>query len=204
MLRKIAGAWILITLSLGVAAAQGKPSSSVHLRSKALPSSIAVTYNAERAKTTFGNCNCFWFQGAAVDANWAVQGHLGLVAQLSGAHASNIGPGVDISKIDFLFGPRYTAPLPVWAHSRYRPNLFGEFLLGGVHAFDAVIPTKTGTSKSDTALGLQAGGGANVWLTRRFGIRLIEADFVYSGLPNGGNSRQYDLRLATGVTFRFP
>lgn len=204
MLRQIVGAWTLMTLSLGAAIAQSNPPNTMNLRSRITPASIAITYNAERAKTTLGTCNCFWFQGAAADANWNVWNHLGFTAQLSGGHASNIGPGVDVSKIDFLFGPRYTLQRARWRHNRYHPSVFGEVLLGGVHAFDTVIPTSSGNSSSATAFGLQTGAGANLWLTNRFGIRLLELDYIYSGLPNAGNSTQNDFRIATGVTWRLP
>ena len=202
MLRQIVGAWILITLSLGVAAAQSSAHKGIHLRAK--PTSLAITYNAERAKTVSSGCNCFWFQGAAVDANWNLWNRLGIAAQVSGGHASNIGPGVDISKIDFLVGPRYTWQPARWKHFHYHPSLFGEFLLGGVHAFDTVIPTSSGTSSSATSFGLQTGVGTNLWLTPHFGIRLLELDYVYSRLPNAGNSTQNDFRVATGVTWRLP
>lgn len=202
MLRRIVGAGILITLFPGVAAAQSPAQKGVHLRAK--PTSLAITYNAERAKTVSGGCNCFWFQGGAVDANWNLSNHLGVAAQFSGGHASNIGPGVDISKIDFLVGPRYTQQPARWRHYRYHPSVFGEFLVGGVHAFDTVIPTRSGTSSSATAFGLQTGAGANLWLMPDFGIRLFELDYVYSRLPNAANSTQSDFRIATGVTWHLP
>lgn len=204
MLRQLAGVSLLITMSLAVATAQGRSPRAVNLRSRITPATVAITYNAERAKTVSSGCNCFWFQGAAADATWPVWNHLGIAAQLSGAHASSIGPGVDISKIDFLFGPRYTWQPVSWKHNRYRPSIFGEFLLGGVHAFNTVIPTTTGTAGSATSFGFQAGAGANLWLTRRFGIRLLQLDYVYSQLPNAGNSTQNDFRIATGVIWRLP
>lgn len=203
MLRQIAGAWILFTLCLGVATAQNA-SHKDHLFSRITPTSTALTYSAERAKTVSSSCNCFWFQGGAIDTNWNVWNHLGIAAQLSGSHASNIGPGVDISKISVLFGPRYTWQPTRWKSHRYQPSIFGEFLLGGVHAFDTVIPTNSGTSSNATAFGLQTGVGTNLWLTSHFGIRLLELDYIYSRLPNAGNSTQNDFRVATGVTWRLP
>lgn len=202
MLRQIAGAWILIMASLGMAAAQPARPAGTH--SGPSPESIAITYNTERAETVSGNCNCFWFQGAAVDANWELWNNVGIAAQVSGGHASNIGPGVDISKIDFLFGPRYTWKPARSGHKHHRVSLFGEFLLGGVHAFDTVIPTSSGASSNSTAFALQTGAGANLWLTSRFGLRLLELDYVYSRIPNGGNSNQNDFRIATGTVWRFP
>lgn len=203
MLRQIAGAWILFTLCLGVATAQNS-SHNDHLRSRLIPSSIALTYNAERAKTVSSSCNCFWFQGGAIDTNWNVWNHLGIAAQLSGGHAANIAPGIGIKKIDFLFGPRYTWQPTRRNRHRYQPSVFGELLLGGVHVYSTVIPTSSGTSSSATAFGTQIGAGANLWLTPRFGIRLLELDYVYSTLPNAGNSTQNDFRIATGVVWHLP
>ena len=202
MLKQIAGISILILASLRVAEARPAQQPASHPRFSAL--TIGLTYNAERAKTTSSGCNCFWFQGAAADVGWQLWNNLGIAAQLSGAHASNIGPGVNISKIDFLFGPRYTWHPPLWRPTRRSSALFGEFLLGGIHAFNTIIPTISGASSSATAFALQTGGGANLWLTPRFGLRVLQLDYIYSQLPNGGNSRQNDLRIATGVIWRIP
>lgn len=201
MLRKIVGAWLLIILSLGVAPAQSASPAGTHPHVSRV--NIAITYNAERAQTAPANPNSFWFQGAAVDANWKIWNSLGIAAQVSGAHASNIGPGVNIGKIDFLFGPRFTWQPAEAKHSGHGASLFGEFLLGGRHAFDTVIPTSSGTVSSATAFALQPGAGVNLWLTPRFGLRLLELDYVYSRLPNAGNSNQNDFRIATGVVWRF-
>lgn len=198
MLRKISGAGLLILLSLGTARAQFHNSSSGLLA----PASVAITYNAERAKTSPSNCGCFWFQGAAADADWNVWNHLGVAAEVSGAHASNIAPGVDVSKINFLIGPRYTWQPAAMRLSGRRASMFGEFLLGGVHAFDTVIPTTSGATSSATAFALQAGVGANLWLTPHLGLRVIELDYTYSQLPNTGNSIQNGFRIAAGVVWR--
>jgi hypothetical protein len=47
------------------------------------------------------------------------------------------------------------------------------------------------------------GGGANIRLTRRIALRLLEADFIATHLPNSTNSRQYDIRFSNGVVFHF-
>lgn len=201
MLKKIAGAGLLIILSLGTAGAQTRTSTGRHFA----PATVAVTYNAERAKISPSHCGCFWFQGGAADANWKVWNGLGLAAQVSGAHASNIAPvtdtGVGISKISFLFGPRYTLRPAALRHGKRHTSLFGEVLLGGVHAFDTVIPTSSGVTSNATAFALQTGAGANLWLTPHFGLRLIELDYTYSQLPNSADSIQNGFRIATGVVW---
>ena len=203
MFKQIAGISFLILASLGVAQARPAQQPATHLSFS--PLTIGLTYNAERAKTTSSSgCNCFWFQGAAADANWRLWNNLGIAAQFSGGRASSVSPGVDISKFDFLFGPRYTWHPPIWEHHKPHSAIFGEFLLGGTHAFNTIIPTTSGLSGSATAFAFQTGVGANLWLTPRFGLRVLQLDYVYSQLPNGGNSRQDDLRIATGVIWRIP
>jgi hypothetical protein len=48
---------------------------------------------------------------------------------------------------------------------------------------------------------MQVGGGLNIYFTRNFGIRLLEADYVRTVLPNGSTNSQNDLRLSVGLTY---
>lgn len=195
MLRTITGAWLLILLSAGMAGAQAR-----HVASRSfVPSTLAITYNAERAKKISpGTCGCFWFQGGAADADWHMWNRLGIAAELSGSRASNVAPGVDVKKIDFLLGPRYVWQPAAQKHKRHT-SVFGEFLIGSVHAFNTVIPTSTGVASSATAFALQTGAGTNLWLSPHFGFRVIELDYTYSRLPNTGDSTQNGLRIASGL-----
>jgi hypothetical protein len=43
------------------------------------------------------------------------------------------------------------------------------------------------------------GGGVNRQLNKRFAARLIEADWVYTQLPNSTTNKQNDLRLGAGL-----
>jgi hypothetical protein len=51
-------------------------------------------------------------------------------------------------------------------------------------------------------LALDAGGGVNILFSERFGVRLLEADYVRTALPNNGSNVQNDLRVSFGVTYR--
>ena len=46
------------------------------------------------------------------------------------------------------------------------------------------------------------GGGLDLKLTRHLALRLIDADYLLTLLPNGINSRQNNVSLSTGVVFR--
>ncbi len=54
---------------------------------------------------------------------------------------------------------------------------------------------------SANSFAVQAGGGVNLYLTRSFGIRLLQADYVRTTLPNAAANTQNDLRLAFGITY---
>ena len=41
----------------------------------------------------------------------------------------------------------------------------------------------------------------NLYLTRSFGVRLLQADYVRTTLPNAAANTQNDLRLAFGITY---
>jgi hypothetical protein len=105
--------------------------------------------------------------------------------------------------MDFMAGPRYTYV----ARAGHAPaadrkvQLFGQGLFGGVHAFDAVFPSNSSVKSNALSFALQAGGGLNLMLTKSIGIRLVEAEFVRTTLPNGGSNVQNDLRLAAGTTW---
>lgn len=166
---------------------------------------VAFTYSPERAQIVPGNC-CFWLQGAAVDAALTTPSGLGIAANLSGEHTSNVLPGVDINKVTYLLGPRFTRA--VWSgqsrgSDKRRLQLFGEALVGGVHGFNGIYPAPGASTTSATAFAFQAGGGVNFYLSHHFGLRLAEADYVRTTLPNNSSDIQDDLRLAFGVTVHF-
>ena len=57
-----------------------------------------------------------------------------------------------------------------------------------------------------TAFALAVGGGVDFEATRRFSIRLFDADYVKTNFGNNfilGNSSQNNFRLQTRVQFRF-
>jgi hypothetical protein len=164
---------------------------------------VAITYVAERAKIATIDCGCFWLEGGSMNAAVTFYRGLGVAANLTGGHASNIAPGVDLDKVSFMMGPRYTYPFKSWFGRTGGGRVFGEGLIGGVHSFNTVVPTSAGVAGAASSLVFQVGGGADLPLRKGIGIRLFEADYVRSTLPNAGNSTQHDLRLAAGISFHF-
>ena len=165
---------------------------------------LSVAYSVEQAKLAPGSCGCFWLQGAGVDAAVTFWKGIGLAASFTGEHAGNVEPGVDVNKIDFTAGPRYT--YTAWkghtkATDQRRLQIFGQGLFGYMHGFDGVYPTAGGVVSSAGSLAIEAGGGLNLFLTRRLGVRLLEAEYVRSALPNNVSNTQNGMRLSFGFVY---
>jgi outer membrane immunogenic protein len=166
---------------------------------------LAITYDAERAKIAPGSCGCFWYEGGGAGGAVNFAKGIGIAAALTGDHASNYAPGLDISKIAFMAGPRYTYTFLKHHEGsdvpRPRLQLFGEALFGGVHAFNSTFPSSTGVTSSAGSFALQTGAGVNLFFSRNFSVRLLEVDFVRTELPNSLADTQNDLRLGVGISY---
>jgi opacity protein-like surface antigen len=135
-----------------------------------------------------------------------------------------LGPNspVDGKEFTFLFGPRITFRHP---HSPFQP--FSELSFGGTRASiscingdfgnncgslsasqlpSAIPPNPTATSFSKTAFTLSVGGGFDIKLNRKFAIRLVQAEYMYTRFGNNcpyavcsNNNSQNSFRLKSGV-----
>jgi outer membrane protein OmpA-like peptidoglycan-associated protein len=199
----IRGKLLLVGACMLAGVAAGAQQAQYSVNHPPVYTDVAVTFAAERADIVPGKC-CFWMEGAGVDAALTFwKGQLGIAGSLTGDHVSNYAPGLDVNKITFLGGPRYT--YTIWPSHQGRPRvqIFGQGLFGGVHGFDGAFPSSAGLKTTAGSFALQTGGGVNLFFTRRFGLRLIEADYVRTALSNGSGNTQDDLRLAAGVTYEF-
>jgi hypothetical protein len=164
---------------------------------------VAITYVAERAKVASVDCGCFWLNGGSSNVAITLFHGLGVAANLTGEHASNIGTGIDLDKVMFAFGPRYTYTPKLPLGKRPGIAVYGEGLFGGVHGFNTTFPSSTGTMGAASSFAMQFGGGLDLRFARHIGIRAVEADYVRSTLPNNAGNVQNDLRLAGGISFHF-
>jgi hypothetical protein len=181
-----------------VAQAQQKPAST-----STTDVDIAITYVAEQAKVASVDCGCFWLNGGSGNFAITLFHGLGVAADLTGEHASNIGTGIDLDKVMYAFGPRYTYSLKRPADKRHGIAVYGEGLFGGVHGFNTTFPSSTGTVEAASSFAMQFGGGLDLRFAKHIGIRAMEADYVRSTLPNNVGNVQNDLRLAGGISFHF-
>ena len=163
-----------------------------------LSTDLAVTWSPERAELAPGACGCFWLEGGSADAAVTFFKGFGAAASFSGGHASNVTPGVAVNKIAFTAGPRFTYILPSHAADRHRLQIFGQGLFGYAHGFSGVYPDSNGASSSASSLAVETGGGLDLFLTRDLGLRLLQAEYVRTALPNNASNTQNDLQLSFG------
>jgi hypothetical protein len=162
---------------------------------------VAITYVAERAKIASVDCGCFWLNGGSGDFAITLFHGLGIAANLTGEHASHIGTGIDLDKVMFAMGPRYTYSPKLRMGKGRGIAVFGEELFGGIHGFNTIFPSSTGTVGAASSFAMQFGGGLDLRFAKHIGIRAVEADYVRSTLPNNAGNAQNDLRLAGGISF---
>ena len=164
---------------------------------------VAVTYTLERSKIANTACGCFWLNGASLDGAYTFHKGWGIAANLTGEHASNIAPGVNLGKISYLVGPRYTGKLSFVGHKNHEGRAFAEFLIGGTHGFDSVFPGAASSTATANSFAMQLGGGIDVPIKNGFAVRALEMDYVHTSLPNNGSNSQNDFRIAFGVAYHW-
>jgi len=106
------------------------------------------------------------------------------------------------NKITFLAGPRYTWlawPGHATPQTTGSCKSSGRRCSAGRKGFNSYYPAVPAATSSANSLAIQAGGGLNLYLTRNFGLRLLEADYVRTALPNAATNLQNDMR-----PFRWP
>jgi outer membrane protein OmpA-like peptidoglycan-associated protein len=125
-----------------------------------------------------------------------VHKYLGLVAELGGGTGRPSTASNDTGFFTYLFGPQLN--IRRWNYA----VPFAHLLVGGSRAGSGL----TGVSEGNNSFALAAGGGIDIVPIRQLAIRVIQADYLmtnFSGTTVGGNSRQDNLRLATGLVLRF-
>ena len=158
---------------------------------------VSVGYNAIRANAPVGNCGCFYMEGGRADVAFPIFKGISGVAEAGGAYAQHIDSfGDDVARITYLFGPRVT-------HRAGRStSAFAQALFGGSHGFGGYFPTATSSSSSANSFAFSAGGGVDLRLSHRFALRVLQADYLYTELPNARGDRQNNLRIGGGIVIR--
>ena len=201
-------AMLVATLGLAILPCAGQTASEVNKDTAASAGTIdlGLTYTYKMAKVASTTGPFFGLNGGSIDGVYWLGPkayNLGVAFDFSGETASNIRPGVNLSQVSIVAGPRYT----LWkykAPGRFSGvNVYGQALLGYVHGFNSIFPSGTTISTSANSFALQTGAGVNLPICKKWGVRLFEADYVYSRLSNSAGNYQAGVRFSGGATYRF-
>jgi peptidoglycan-associated lipoprotein len=166
-----------------------------------LRAEVAVDYSYLHSNAPPSGCGCFNMNGGSADFAWAIKpGSWALVGDVVSDHAGGVSSaGYSITLSAFTAGVRY---LPPFGHSSLHP--FGQTLLGVAHSSGTLVQApNAGSTNSGAAFAANIGGGLDLSASRRFSIRLIEADYLLTTFDNGSNNHQNNLRISAGVVFKF-
>ena len=158
---------------------------------------VAVTYAAQRSLKASTNQN-FWMSGGSIELGMNMWKGWGLAADLTGTHTGSIGTsGIPLSLVTTTFGPRYR-----W-HAQRKLSLYGQALVGEANGFRSLFPATTGAQTDANSLALQLGGGLDYRLHGSYALRLLDAGWLRTQLPNATDNVQNTLRLGAGLVVNF-
>ena len=176
-------AWLLLFLLNPVAAAQNAPQKE-----------IFVGYSFVAASPNVPGSPSFHAHGGVGSLTYYPRDWFGIVADLGGYRVSPAG-GVTVNTLfTYLFGPRLIYPA-----RRAKPFL--QLLAGGAHARN----NAPGAAVPSNGFAMSFGGGIDLPLSRRVGLRLGPAEYLFTrfGPSPAPGSPRINARLSTGVFFRF-
>jgi hypothetical protein len=158
--------------------------------------SLALSYDTLGGSMT--NSNSFTTQGGAAELNYRFFQGFGATASVLGVHAGSIGSGVPVNLMIVTFGPSYTYS----RHGSHPASFFAHGLVGVAEGFQGLYPQGGVATSSANSLAAQAGGGIDISVSRHVAVRLVQADYVRTQLPNSLTNVQNSVRLGVGIVLR--
>jgi len=167
--------------------------------SKTYPIALSVSYTAMIGNAPPGTCGCFLLNGGSSEGLFHIWKNVAAIAQVTGSRTGHVPQSQQgLSLLTYMAGPRYSF------HAMQRLTLYGQFVIGGVHGFDSYFPKADSQSPGAAdSLAFAPGGGVEVGLKDWLSVRAVEAEYLATRLPNDVNGHQHNLRISSGVVFRF-
>lgn len=162
---------------------------------------FSAGYMYQGSKTTFDSSR-FGLNGGRADMLVPLSQHLGLVAEFSGVHTGSVpGTGTGLTLLTYMAGPRMTMPMHRGRETaRIAP--FTQVLFGGAHGSEGLFPSGSVMHNSGNSFAMTAGGGLQVGVCRRISLRVVQAEYLYTHLPNLFDNYQNSYRIGTGVVLQ--
>jgi outer membrane protein OmpA-like peptidoglycan-associated protein len=150
-----------------------------------------------------GTAQTFDNQGGTASIAGNVNRWLGLVADFGFYKVSgDLQPGSSGKAQTYLFGPRFS-------HRGERWTPFASVLLGAARmSVDSSTPVAGSNNFFNNTVHKNAfatafGVGFDYKLSRHVAWRVVQAEYLITKFPDGNSNFQNNLRLATGLVFRF-
>ncbi len=173
-------------------------------QTKLVPAEANIRFSEQISNGPAGDCGCFTMQGAAGDFAWnlyhpAVEraATLSAVADVSVEHTGNVNStpyGLTLTSV--VFGPRAAVPAR-------KTSLFAQGLIGVTHGSGSEFPHGGSLVSSANSFAFDLGAGADYPLAKRVLLRIVQAEYLRTSLPNNASDWQNNLRLSAGVTLKF-
>ena len=159
--------------------------------------SLALTLDSAGANIT--TSNSFWLTGGSAELSASLVRGFGLTASITGLHTGNSGGGVPVNLIIETFGPSYSLQS---RHGKHPATFFVHGLPGEANGFNGVYPKSTGPDTSANGFAAKVGGGLDFKISHHVSVRLFEANWLRTQLPNSTTNVQNDVELGAGIVFR--
>lgn len=196
--------FLMLTLLMGAVSAASAQSAAPTddlgpTVSKSHPMALSVDYTAMIGNAPPGTCGCFLLNGASTEELFHLWKNVAAVAQVTGSRTDSVPQSQQgLSLITYMAGPRYSFSMA------RRLTIYGQVVVGGVHGFDSYFPRNNAQSTgAANSLAFAPGGGVEVGVRNWLSVRAVEAEFLLTHLPNDTNDYQHNLRISSGVVFRF-
>ncbi len=161
---------------------------------------IAGGYSLLRSETVAGSG--FNLHGGSVSIAANVNDWLGFVGDFGYYRNKSISTaGFGLNVASYTFGPR----ISYRGFEHFTP--FAHQLIGAAHASGTLytqgFASGTSTPGAVNSFAMATGGGLDYNLSRHIAVRAVQAEWLFTTLPNGASNRQNYTRFTFGAVFRF-
>lgn len=199
---KVQVGWMLLAIAAVAMGADVARPQAVEASSEAGRPELALGYSFVRSNAPPGGCACFNQNGGSAQFAWPLgTWHLALVADATVTTAGGIASGgYGLTMSTYTAGLRYAPAVG----RRVALQPFGQVLAGLAHASGTLVNgPDASVGNAGAAFASIVGGGVDWRVSRRWSIRLAEADYLVTTFDNGTNNHQNNLRINTAVVVRF-
>jgi hypothetical protein len=183
---------IALPLILACAFARGAMAQQAAVAAPQFEAAGAFSYVRGNADDSGGGFN---LDGGSASFAYNYRGRFGLVADAGAYRFTGLGGGLSSTMYTYMGGARL--PLP----GRHRIKPFVQILAGG----GRLNASSSGISAGENGFAMAVGGGLDFTIRHRLAIRVIEADYLLTRFahPDGTSASQNNVRISTGLVFRF-